>query len=164
MRDPDVYLADEPELPAGYDPDEALKLSNQLCFPLYATSKELVRRYKPYLDELDLTYTQYITMMVLWEHDHVSVKELGEAVRLDSGTLTPLLKKLEAHGLVTRERSQQDERQLVVELTDAGRALKRRAGAVPLLIGPCVGLDAQEVIALRALLDKVQAHIASSWE
>ena len=164
MKDPDVQPADELVVPEGYDPDEALKLSNQLCFPLYATSKELVRRYKPFLDELDLTYTQYITMMVLWERDQVSVKELGEAVRLDSGTLTPLLKKLEAHGLITRERSQQDERQLVVELTDAGRELKRRAGVVPLLIGPCVGLDAQEVVTLRALLDKVQSGLVCSWE
>jgi len=150
-------------LPEGYDADEALKLSNQLCFPLYAASKELVRRYKPYLDGLGLTYTQYITMMVLWERGEASVKELGEAVRLDSGTLTPLLKKLEAHGYITRERSQHDERQLIVRLTPAGRELKQRASCVPLQIGPCVGLTPEEALTLRTLLDKVQRSIDRSW-
>ncbi|MBO5329372.1 MAG: MarR family transcriptional regulator, partial [Anaerotignum sp.] len=91
---------------------DALKLGVQLCFPLYACAKETVRLYKPYLDELDLTYTQYITMLVLWEHEKLTVKELGKRLYLDSGTLTPLLKKLEAKGLLKRERSKEDERNL----------------------------------------------------
>ena len=152
-----------PAYPEGYDPDAALLLSNQLCFPLYATSKELVRRYKPYLDELGITYTQYLTLMVLWEAGQASVKELGERLCLDSGTLTPLLKKLEAAGLVTRERSEADERQLEVRLTAEGQALKARAALVPLRIGPCVGLAPDEAAELRALLAKVQASLAESW-
>ena len=92
---------------------DVLKLDNQLCFPLYAVSKEIVRRYTPFLGEIDLTYTQYIVMMVMWEHKEVSVKELGQKLFLDSGTLTPLLKTLEKKGLVSRERSKTDERFLV---------------------------------------------------
>ena len=99
------------------DKYEVLKLKNQLCFPLYACSKEIVRMYKPFLDALDLTYTQYITMMVLWELKQVSVKELGERLYLDSGTLTPVLKKLEQKGYIKRERSKEDERMLVVTVT-----------------------------------------------
>lgn len=104
-----------------------LKLSNQLCFPLYACAKEIVRRYKPYLDELDLTYTQYIAMMVLWEKKEMNVKELGECIYLDSGTLTPLLKKLEAKGYVERHRSKEDERNLIIRITETGEALRTRA-------------------------------------
>ena len=96
------------------DKYESLKLSNQLCFPLYACSKEIIRKYKPYLDDIDLTYTQYIAMMVLWEKKTVNVKLLGECLYLDSGTLTPVLKKLESKGYITRERSSEDERNLVV--------------------------------------------------
>lgn len=103
-----------------------LKLSNQLCFPLYACAKEIVRRYKPYLDELDLTYTQYIAMMVLWEKKEMNVKELGECIYLDSGTLTPLLKKLEAKGYVERHRSKEDERNLIIRITETGEALRTR--------------------------------------
>ena len=110
---------------------EVLKLEKQLCFPLYACSRELIKLYKPYLDELDLTYTQYIAMMVLWEKKSVTVKELGTALFLDSGTLTPLLKKMEAKGLLNRRRSADDERNLIVTLTDAGEALRDRAVSVP---------------------------------
>ena len=110
---------------------EQLKLENQLCFPLYVVAKEIVRKYKPYLDELDLTYTQYISMMVLWEKKQVNVKELGDALYLDSGTLTPLLKKLEAKGYITRCRSKEDERNLEVCITEAGEALKERAAYIP---------------------------------
>ena len=99
---------------------EALKLKNQLCFPLYVCAKEIVRAYKPYLDELDLTYTQYITMMAMWEHGELRVKELGEYLYLDSGTLTPLLKRLEEKGYVARRRSAEDERDLIVTVTAAG--------------------------------------------
>ena len=106
---------------------DSLKLENQLCFPLYACSREIIKKYRPYLEKIDLTYTQYITMMVFWEHKKISVKELGKKLFLDSGTLTPVLKSLEAKGFVTRYRSQEDERVLLVEITEAGEALKDRA-------------------------------------
>ncbi len=110
---------------------EQLKLEKQLCFPLYAAAKEVVRKYKPYLDELDLTYTQYITMMVLWENESMNVKELGSKLYLDSGTLTPLLKKLEAKGYITRCRCKEDERNLIIQITEKGDALKEKAANIP---------------------------------
>ena len=110
---------------------EQLKLENQLCFTLYAAAKEVVRKYKPFLDELDLTYTQYIAMMVLWEHESMNVKELGSKLYLDSGTLTPLLKKLEAKGYITRCRCKEDERNLIIRITPQGDALKEKAAAIP---------------------------------
>ena len=103
---------------------DALKLENQICFPLYVCAKEIVNAYKPYLDELDLTYTQYITMMALWERKELRVKELGKCLYLDSGTLTPLLKRLEQKGYVTRRRGRADERDLIVTVTDSGEALR----------------------------------------
>lgn len=134
---------------------EALKLSNQLCFPLYACSKEVVRMYKPFLDELDLTYTQYITMMVLWELNRVSVKELGERLYLDSGTLTPVLKKLEQKGYIRRTRSKEDERVLEVTVTPFGQELREAALYVPAQIGNCVNLTSEEAQSLYVLLQKV---------
>ena len=110
---------------------EQLKLENQLCFPLYATAKEVVRKYKPFLDELDLTYTQYITMMVLWEKEELNVKELGSMLYLDSGTLTPLLKKLELKGYISRNRCKEDERNLIIQITEKGDALKEKAAKIP---------------------------------
>ena len=110
---------------------EQLKLENQLCFPLYAAAKEVVRKYKPFLDELDLTYTQYITMMVLWENESMNVKELGSKLYLDSGTLTPLLKKLESKGYITRCRCREDERNLIIQITEKGDALKTQAMHIP---------------------------------
>ena len=121
-----------------------LKLENQLCFPLYATSKEVVRRYKPFLDKLDMTYTQYITMMVMWEHKELSVKELGQHLYLDSGTLTPLLKTLEKKGWVKRRRSKEDERVLNVTITDSGEKLKEKAVEIPGQISSCVDLTPEE--------------------
>lgn len=132
-----------------------LKLENQLCFPLYACSREIVKRYKPFLDKLELTYTQYIAMMVLWERKSVTVKELGERLYLDSGTLTPLLKKMEEKGLVTRMRSEKDERNLVVTVTDTGERLKERAVEVPLQIAGCTKLTAEEGMLLYGLLYKM---------
>ena len=120
---------------------EALKLKNQICFPLYACSKEVVKAYKPYLDELDLTYTQYITMMVMWEYKELRVKEIGRCLFLDSSTLTPLLKRLEEKGYVTRRRSDEDERELIVTLTESGEALKERAVTVPERLGACIEMD-----------------------
>lgn len=137
------------------DKFDALKLENQLCFPLYAAAKEIVRRYKPYLDEINLTYTQYITMMVLWEHTQINVKSLGEYLYLDSGTLTPLLKVLEKKGYIKRERSASDERNLVVSLTEEGEALKERAVEVPYKMSGCVSLSQQEAAELYRLLYKI---------
>lgn len=134
---------------------KSLLLDNQLCFPLYACARETIKLYKPFLDELDLTYTQYITMMVLWEREAVSVKELGEALYLDSGTLTPLLKKMEAKGLLSRRRSPEDERSLIVSLTDAGRAMRDKAVDVPRKMSRCVSLEPEEAQELYRLLYKL---------
>lgn len=134
---------------------DSIKLENQLCFPLYACSKEIIRRYKPFLDELDLTYTQYITMMVLWDKKEMNVKELGEYLYLDSGTLTPVLKKLEAKGYLLRSRSAEDERNLLVTITESGEKLKDQAVEVPGKIGKCVNLEPKEAEQLYSLLYKV---------
>ena len=132
-----------------------LRLENQLCFPLYAASREIIRQYRPHLEALDLTYTQYITMMVLWERESINVKELGRQLFLDSGTLTPLLKNLEQKGYVTRKRSHADERVLLVTLTEAGRALQEKAMSVPEKMGACVALEPQEAKVLYKLLYKL---------
>ena len=137
------------------DPYEVLKLKNQLCFPLYATAKEVVKRYRPYLDDVDLTYTQYIVMMVAWEKGTVSVKELGESLFLDSGTLTPVLKSLEQKGFVKRERNASDERVLDVSLTEQGVRLKDRALSVPEKMAGCVCLTAEESAELYRILYKL---------
>lgn len=134
---------------------DALKLENQLCFPLYACAKEIVKAYKPYLDELDLTYTQYITMMVMWEHRELRVKEVGQYLFLDSSTLTPLLKRLEEKGYVTRRRSAEDERDLIVTITKKGELLRERAVAVPEKLGACVDLDPKKTRVLYDLLYEV---------
>ena len=134
---------------------DCLKLENQLCFPLYACSKEVVKRYRPFLDAINLTYTQYIAMMVFWEHKIHSVKELGEKLYLDSGTLTPVLKSLEAKGYVKRYRSPADERVLLVELTEEGEALKEKAVEVPAMMTGSVKLSDEEAAQLRGLLSKV---------
>ena len=142
------------------DKYDVLKLKNQLCFPLYACSKEIVKAYKPYLDELDLTYTQYIAMMVMWEHKELRVKEIGKYLFLDSSTLTPLLKRLEEKGYVSRKRSSEDERDLIVTITDRGEALKEKAATVPERLGACVALDTEKAQALYALLYEVISNLA----
>ncbi|WP_026767610.1 MarR family winged helix-turn-helix transcriptional regulator [Selenomonas ruminantium] len=113
------------------DKKDSLRLENQLCFPLYACAREVVKAYRPHLDGLGLTYTQYITMMVLWEEGKVSVRDLGRKLHLDSGTLTPLLKKLESKGYLKRERSTVDERVVIACITEEGRKLKRAAAKIP---------------------------------
>lgn len=138
---------------------DALRIENQLCFPLYACSKEIVRKYKPYLDELDLTYTQYITMMVLWECKEMNVKSLGEYLYLDSGTLTPVLKKLESKGYVTRKRSTEDERNLNVIITDTGEELREKAITIPERIGHCINLDHEEAMTLYRILYKILNNV-----
>lgn len=134
---------------------DMLKIEHQLCFPLYACSREIIKQYKPFLDKIDLTYTQYIVMMVMWEKKCVNVKELGECLYLDSGTLTPLLKKLEAKKLITRMRSEKDERNLVVTITDVGEALKEKAVEVPEQIAKCTNLSPQEAESLYHILYKM---------
>lgn len=134
---------------------DKLKLENQLCFPLYAASKEIVRHYKPFLDKLDMTYTQYIAMMVLWEHKKLTVKELGEYLYLDSGTLTPLLKTMEKKGWVERNRSKEDERVLNVTITKQGEALREQALSVPEQMAGCVHLKQEEIVQLYQLLYKI---------
>lgn len=137
------------------DKYDSLLLENQICFPLYACSKEVVRQYKPYLDELDLTYTQYITMMVLWEHKSISVKELGIKLFLDSGTLTPLLKTLEKKEYITRARSSEDERVLIATITEKGMALRDKAVLIPQKMRGCISLPDEELLTLYTILNKL---------
>ena len=138
---------------------ESLKLCNQVCFPLYACSKEIIRKYKPFLDEIDLTYTHDITMMVLWEKKSVNVKTLGECLYLDSGTLTPVLKKLESKGYINRERSNEDERNLVVTITKDGEDLRDKAISIPSKMGTCVKLSPEEAKCLYDLLYKIIGNV-----
>lgn len=137
------------------DKYDCLKLENQLCFPLYAAGKEVVRKYHPFLEELNLTYTQYITLLVLWESDGVSVKKLGSRLMLDSGTLTPLLKSMEKKGFVVRKRDESDERVVLVYLTDGGKALREKALEIPAKVAGCVNLTREEASALYMLLYKI---------
>lgn len=130
---------------------DALKLESQLCFPLYACSREVIKLYTPFLDELGLTYTQYVTMLALWENPSQTVKELGQKLFLDSGTLTPLLKKLEAKGLISRNRSTRDERSLIVTLTQEGQDMREKALHIPYemyKLSPLQGEDAVQVYRL----------------
>lgn len=136
---------------------DALLLENQLCFPLYAASREVIKRYRPHLDALGLTYTQYIVLMVIWAEGTVSVRDLGRRLYLDSGTLTPVLKTLEKAGYITRRRCAEDERVLMVTITEAGLALRGRAASVPEALDGCLALDAEESATLYRLLYKVLA-------
>ena len=134
---------------------DALKLENQLCFPLYVCAKEVVRRYRPLLEPLGLTYTQYIAMMAFWEHKTLTVGRLGELLHLDSGTLTPVLKKMEKSGWVCRERSRIDERQTIVTITSEGETLRERAAEVPQQMMQCAPLESDEAVQLYTLLYKL---------
>ncbi len=139
---------------------DCLKLDNQICFPLYACSKGIVKAYKPFLDEIGLTYTQYIAMMVLWEHGEISSKELGNCLYLDSGTLTPVLKTLESKGLITRARSHEDERNLIVALTNSGLALRDRAVDVPAKMSACSSLSQEDAAELYRILRELMKSFA----
>ncbi|MBQ8933319.1 MAG: MarR family transcriptional regulator [Lachnospiraceae bacterium] len=132
-----------------------LKLQNQTCFPLYAAAREVIKQYHPFLEPLGLTYTQYIAMMVLWEKHQLSAKELGQTLFLDSGTLTPVLKALEQKGFVTRSRCPEDERLLIVSITEKGMQLQEPASMVPAKIGECINLHAEEAAVLYPLLYKI---------
>jgi DNA-binding MarR family transcriptional regulator len=136
-----------------YQPSEALRLDNQLCFPLYAASRKLIKLYTPILKPLGLTYTQYITLLALWEEDSQSVKSIGSRLQLDSGTLTPLLKKLEQQGLIKRERMAEDERNVLISLTARGNELKNKAQKVPGRIVARVNLNLNEALELKRLLN-----------
>ena len=135
--------------------DRCLELSRQLCFPLYAASREVTRKYKPFLDELGLTYTQYIVMLVLWEEGTVTMQELGKRLYLDSGTLTPLLVKLENKGLIERKRNEKDVREMIVSVTDKGTGLKVRAREIPGQIGKCLNLSLKDAVQLKRILGKI---------
>ena len=134
---------------------ESIKLEDQLCFPLYACAREIVKTYRPVLDALGLTYTQYIAMLVLWEDHEVSVKDLGYRLHLDSGTLTPLLKKLEEKGFLSRERSTRDERVVIASITVEGRQLQEKAAEVPLKMAGCIDISPDEGRLLQQLLYKI---------
>jgi len=141
---------------------DALKLENQVCFPLYACSKELVRQYGPYLKKLNLTYTQYIVMMVLWEKEKVSSRDLAEALHLDYGTLTPVLKRLDQAGYLNRERSAEDERLLTLSITKEGKDLKKKAITIPPCIAACMGLTREEFGMLYVLTRKALSNMEHS--
>ena len=143
------------------DKFEPLKIDNQLCFPLYACAKEVIKLYKPLLAPLDLAYTQFITMMVLWEEGEMNVKDLGKKLFLDSGTLTPVLKKLESKGLITRQRSKEDERVLLVTITSEGEALREEALQVPKQMTQCFQLEEEDAKNLCGILHKILQGIAN---
>lgn len=135
--------------------NERLKLENQLCFPLYACAKEVIRSYTPVLEPLGLTYTQYLAMMVMWEYKSVSVRDMGKLLYLDSGTLTPMLKKMEKAGWVSRKRSDEDERMVIVSITERGEELHDKAADIPLKMAQCVTLESDEAMQLYNLLHKL---------
>lgn len=133
--------------------DELLKLENQVCFPLYALSREIIKLYTPLLDQFGLTYTQYVTMLVIWEHEQIQFKELGHRLHLDSGTLTPVLKKLEAKGLITKYRNKEDDRIVTVQLTEKGRLLKEEVLQVPKMLIEKFEGNEENLVLLKKYLD-----------
>ena len=135
--------------------DETMKLDSQLCFPLYAASRKIVNLYTPYLKPLGLTYTQYIMLLVLWEEDGITVGDLCRRLRLDTGTVTPMLKNTEKQGLITRTRSAEDERMVVINLTEEGKALYKKAKDIPAKVGSCVKLSKTEAMQLYKTLYKL---------
>src|SRR5690554_6638576 len=141
-------------------PENPLLLDNQLCFALYSASLLMTKLYKPLLDQIGLTYPQYLAMLALWEEDGVTVSTLGARLYLDSGTLTPLLKRLEKAGFLTRERNEEDERQVLIRLTQEGRALKKRAMDIPRKIIAATGANVPEIINLRKRLKKLRSELA----
>lgn len=136
---------------------DAMRLENQPCFPLYAASREVIKRYRPYLEAMGLTYTQYIVLLVIWEMGTISVRDLGRRLYLDSGTLTPVLKTLERNGVITRRRCSRDERVLLVSATKEGLAMKEQASCMPQAVRSASSLTAEEEETLAALLNKILA-------
>lgn len=146
----------------GETPTLSLRLDDQLCFALYSATNALKKAYRPMLDDLGITYPQYLVMMVLWEKDGQKVSEIGERLFLDSATLTPLLKRLEAGGLIDRRRAEKDERQVIVSLTGAGKALNRQAEGVPSQAFGATGCTPEELIALRDELVRLRANLMTT--
>lgn len=142
--------------------DAMLQLDNQVCFALYSAANAVVRAYRPLLKTLDLTYPQYLAMLVLWSGDQISVKTMGEQLHLDSGTLTPLLKRLEAKGLIRRERSETDERIRVLSLTDSGKELKQQAKAVPLALICQADMPKEELLQMKSSCETLLANLSES--
>ncbi|MGG1575975.1 MarR family winged helix-turn-helix transcriptional regulator [Fictibacillus sp. NRS-1165] len=132
-----------------------LKLENQICFMVYAAAREITKKYRPLLEELDVTYPQYLALLVLWEKNELSVKELGEKLYLDSGTLTPMLKRMEAHELIIRQRSKQDERSVIVSLTEKGESLREKAACIPGALLENMNIYGPELDQLKKTLGKV---------
>lgn len=139
--------------------DECLRLDRQLCFPIYACSKEIIRKYTPLLEGIGLTYTQYIVMLALWEKDEISVRELGDRLLLDSGTLSPILEKLEGKGLLEREKVKGDERKVAIKLTDKGEGLRVPAREIPAKMGKCLNLSTEEAEKLGEILYKLLKNL-----
>jgi DNA-binding MarR family transcriptional regulator len=158
MDTADTFPASQPPV----DADDLLRLDHQVCFALYSASLAMTKVYKPLLDKLGLTYPQYLVMLALWEADAVTVSTLGERLSLDSGTLTPLLKRLEAAALVTRTRDRQDERRVLVTLTPAGRALREGAAGIPACILASSGCSVPELMALNTQLRSLRGQLAGT--
>lgn len=139
---------------------DCLKLDNQLCFPLYVASKEVIRKYKAILDELDLTYTQYIAMMVIWEENKIKVTELAKKLYLDTGTISPLIRKLKSKGYIEIHRDEEDERVQIIEITNSGLELREKAISVPkaMMDNKCINLNIEEAMELKRLLDKMNGR------
>ena len=142
--------------------EDPLHLTNQICFAIYSAVHAVNKAYKPLLDELKITYPQYLTLLVLWEKDDITVKDIGELVHLDSGTLTPLLKRLESNGLIRRQRDKSDERQVRITLTPKGHRLRERAKAVPIHMLDCCGRSREELAAMRNELVKLRDTLLQS--
>jgi DNA-binding MarR family transcriptional regulator len=134
---------------------DQLQLSEQVCFPVYVLAKEIINQYRPFLEELKLTYPQYLVMLVLWEHEEQTVNQLGEKLKLDSGTLTPLLKRMEVKKFVTRIRSTTDERLVHIALTEKGKALKEKATCIPTQLIESMGLSAEDLLNLKNIITKI---------
>ena len=134
---------------------DALKLDNQLCFPIYVASREIIQAYGPYLSQLDITYPQYLVLMVLWQQDQMTINSIGKLLHLDSGTLTPLLKRMQSKGLITRSRCTEDERAVRIALTPRGSALRERAVSIPTELSQSTNLSPEEIETLKRLLRKL---------
>ncbi|WP_432175264.1 MarR family winged helix-turn-helix transcriptional regulator [Streptomyces sp. Tue6028] len=147
---------------AGQADEASLLLEDQLCFALYAAQRALTNRYRPLLEQFGLTYPQYLVMLVLWQHGALPIKRLGALLELDYGTLTPLLKRLQAHGLIRRERQVDDERSVQITLTEEGSALRERARVVPAAIGEAVGFTETDTKDAKALLERLRTNISEA--
>lgn len=135
-----------------HDSREMMKLANQVCFPLYAAARSIVGLYTPFLKPLGLTYTQYLVLLILWENDGITVGEICERLMLDNGTVSPLLKKMQQMGYVEKKRSEEDDRVVIITLTDEGRAMQEKAKEVPAKVGQCIDLEPEKVLNLYSLL------------